>query len=62
MNRRIPITEEQVPCACGRSTSGFCTGLHNLTQDEYNQYLARPMPWEESTGSAAAWPDNPVEG
>ncbi len=29
----------QVPCGCGRSTSGFCTGLHNLTEDEWQAKL-----------------------
>jgi CDGSH-type Zn-finger protein len=33
------IEENQVPCGCGRSASGFCTGLHNLTEDEWQAKL-----------------------
>ncbi len=29
----------QVPCGCGRSASGFCTGLHNLTEEEWQAKL-----------------------
>jgi hypothetical protein len=27
------------PCGCGRSPSGFCTGLHNMTEEEFEAYL-----------------------
>ena len=33
------INENQVPCGCGRSASGFCTGLHNLSEDEWQAKL-----------------------
>lgn len=25
------------PCGCGRSATGFCTGLHKLTEEEWDQ-------------------------
>jgi CDGSH-type Zn-finger protein len=30
---------EKVPCGCGRSATGFCTGLHEMTEEEYEDYL-----------------------
>lgn len=33
------IIESKIPCGCGRSPSGFCTGLHSLTEEEYETYL-----------------------
>ena len=26
----------QKPCTCGRSATGFCTGLHRLTDQEWD--------------------------
>lgn len=26
----------QTPCGCGRSATGFCTGLHNLSDEEWD--------------------------
>ena len=31
--------EERVPCGCGRSSTGFCTGLHEMSDEEYENYL-----------------------
>jgi CDGSH-type Zn-finger protein len=31
--------EEKVPCGCGRSSTGYCTGLHEMTEEEYESYL-----------------------
>lgn len=31
--------ETKMPCGCGRSPSGYCTGLHSLTEEEYEFYL-----------------------
>ena len=31
--------ESNVPCGCGRSPSGYCTGMHSLTEEEYETYL-----------------------
>lgn len=28
--------ENLVPCGCGRSATGFCTGLHNLSDEEWD--------------------------
>jgi hypothetical protein len=30
------IAESGVPCTCGRSATGFCTGLHRLTAEEWD--------------------------
>ena len=38
-NNMSNLEENQVPCGCGRSASGFCTGLHNLTEDEWQAKL-----------------------
>jgi hypothetical protein len=29
-------TEDGVPCGCGRSPTGFCTGLHKLSDAEWD--------------------------
>jgi hypothetical protein len=28
-----------VPCGCGRSSTGFCVGLHSLSDEEYDRYI-----------------------
>jgi CDGSH-type Zn-finger protein len=33
------LREELVPCGCGRSPSGYCTGLHEMTEEQYENYL-----------------------
>ena len=33
------IEETKVPCGCGRSATGYCTGLHEMTEEEYEEYL-----------------------
>ena len=33
------MTEEKTPCGCGRSATGYCTGLHEMTEEEYEAYL-----------------------
>ena len=35
----IEKLKEQVPCGCGRSATGFCTGLHKLTAEEWDRML-----------------------
>ena len=42
--------EHQQPCGCGRSATGFCTGLHNLSDDEWDALV-----FDEAFNSA---PDN----
>ena len=34
--RADQIQEGGVPCGCGRSATGFCTGLHRLTDEEWD--------------------------
>lgn len=36
MNMNYP---DKVKCGCGRSLTRFCTGLHKLTNEEYQKYL-----------------------
>ena len=31
-----PVPTNQVPCGCGRSATGFCTGLHRLSGEEWD--------------------------
>ena len=33
------MEEEKTPCGCGRSSTGFCTGLHEMTEEQYETYL-----------------------
>jgi len=33
----------QVPCGCGRSATGFCTGLHELSDEEWDRRLLEDM-------------------
>jgi len=40
----MEITENQTPCGCGRSPTGFCIGLHEMTQEEYQDYLMTQLP------------------
>jgi len=35
----MEMNEEKVPCGCGRSSTGFCTGLHEMSEEEYETYL-----------------------
>jgi CDGSH-type Zn-finger protein len=35
----MEMNEERVPCGCGRSATGFCTGLHEMSEEEYETYL-----------------------
>jgi CDGSH-type Zn-finger protein len=36
---KTSLTEEMVPCGCGRSSNGYCIGLHNMTEEQYQDYL-----------------------
>ena len=42
------LREEMVPCGCGRSSSGYCTGLHEMTEEEYEEYLLDNLDGEDS--------------
>jgi hypothetical protein len=33
------MVSDQQNCKCGRSQSGLCTGLHNMTNEQYLKYL-----------------------
>lgn len=58
MNQKTNLREELVPCGCGRSTSGYCIGLHNMTEEQYLAYMHEKF--DEMPG-ANDWPDNPTE-
>jgi len=30
------ILRDPKPCTCGRSATGFCTGLHRLTNEQWD--------------------------
>jgi CDGSH-type Zn-finger protein len=31
---------KQYKCRCGRSPTGYCVGLHDMTNEQYKKYLA----------------------
>ena len=33
------LNEVMVPCGCGRSQTGYCTGLHNMSEELYKEYV-----------------------
>lgn len=33
------LNQTKTPCGCGRSMTGYCTGLHELTEEEYQTKL-----------------------
>lgn len=37
---------EQTKCGCGRSKTGYCTGLHKLTKEEWEQRESQPKVYE----------------
>ena len=42
-----PEVNNLVPCGCGRSATGFCTGLHNLSDEEWDARVFDEAFWEE---------------
>ena len=37
------MLSDQQQCKCGRSPSGFCTGLHNMTNEQYQKHLQEQL-------------------
>jgi len=33
------VNQDMKTCGCGRSSTGFCTGLHSLTTEEWDKML-----------------------
>ena len=33
------MSTEQNACKCGRSPTGVCVGLHNMTNEQYKKYI-----------------------
>ncbi len=46
---RKPLGVGVVPCGCGRSETGYCTGLHAMTNEEYQEHLNSKKMLEENT-------------
>jgi CDGSH-type Zn-finger protein len=37
-----PVLTQQVSCGCGRSSTGFCVGLHKLSEEEWAVHADNP--------------------
>jgi len=37
-----PVLTQAAPCGCGRSASGFCVGLHKLSDEEWANHPDNP--------------------
>ena len=33
----------QAKCGCGRSPTGYCTGLHKMTNEQYKDHLQKQL-------------------
>ena len=50
-------TPEPAKCGCGRSPTGYCVGLHKLTQMEWEVHPDNPSkPVVEVKSDAGTWP------
>jgi CDGSH-type Zn-finger protein len=38
---------EEKKCGCGRSQTGYCTGLHKLTNEEYTKHRLKEHQLQE---------------
>jgi hypothetical protein len=38
----VPVLTQQTTCGCGRSPSGFCVGLHKLSEEEWAKHEDNP--------------------
>lgn len=38
--------ETPIKCGCGRSPSGYCIGLHNMTNEEFQTWIRESQPKE----------------
>jgi len=38
----VPVLTQQAACGCGRSPSGFCVGLHKLSEEEWASHEDNP--------------------
>jgi len=34
------MNEHSVKCACGRSPTGYCNGMHTMTNEQYKNFCA----------------------
>lgn len=55
----VPPVAEPAKCGCGRSTTGFCVGLHKLTAEEWavhsdNPNKAAPAPKKKPAAKTPA--------
>lgn len=37
------MSQESRPCTCGRSATGFCVGLHRLSEEEWDRMLTEDL-------------------
>jgi hypothetical protein len=49
------LNEVMIPCGCGRSTTGYCIGLHKLSEQEYVEHQNR---LNEKLGKNETGPSN----
>lgn len=43
------LNEVMTPCKCGRSQTGYCTGLHNMTKELFKEYVELKVKGERGT-------------
>lgn len=46
------ILADRVRCGCGRSATGWCTGLHAMTNEEWNDMLTFDMGMNHAQGES----------
>ena len=51
-NKVETVNRQPVKCGCGRSESGFCVGLHKLSEEEWAVHDANPKKVAESKPAA----------
>jgi hypothetical protein len=51
-NKTEAVNRQPVKCGCGRSESGFCVGLHRLSEEEWAVHDANPKKVAESKPAA----------
>ena len=55
VENKVEVANRQpVKCGCGRSESGFCVGLHRLSEDEWAAHDANPKKVKAVTKPKAA--------
>ena len=42
-----PVPTNQRECGCGRSSTGFCTGLHRFSPEEWDRKLQEEAEYQD---------------